>query len=220
MGLSDWVNYFEKTNRSILLQCETSRRLIELIIENTLEDGLILEAGCGSALLSLLLADYGFNVTALDFDKNVVSYAKSRMCLNSNKLNFIQGDIFKLSQSFKGKFFDTLCHSGVMEHFGNDDIVKSLAEQRIISKKVIFSVPNNRNKLTDKHFGDERFLSNRKWVSLIKRAGFNRVKVFGGYDLSLSRYIYLILPGIFFRRKGSFWWQYFSRHSIFICENE
>lgn len=218
--MSDWVSYFEMTNRSILNQCDTSRRLIELIIENTPKDGLILEAGCGSALLSLILADYGFKVTALDFDKNVINYAEKRMCLNTLELNFIQGDILKLSQLFKNNYFDVVCHSGVMEHFSDNDIIKSLSEQKMISTQVIFSVPNNRNKLTDKHFGDERFLSNRKWLKLIKEAGFSHVKVFGGYDLFLPRHIYLILPGIFFRRRISFWWKYFSRHSLFVCENE
>ena len=218
--MREWVKYFENTNRNIFNQTLSNRRLIELIIENTPKDGRILETGCGTALLSLILADYGFKVTALDLEKNVINYAKKRICLNTLELNFIQGNILKLSQLFKNNYFDIVCHSGVMEHFNDNDIIKSLSEQRIISKQVIFSVPNNRNKLTDKHFGDERFLSNQKWVRLIKEAGFSHVKVFGGDDLSLPRLIYLILPGIFFRRRISFWWKYFSRHSLFVCGKE
>lgn len=218
--MSEWVKYFENTNRNIFNQTLSNRLLIELIIENTPKDSRILETGCGTALLSLILADYGFKVTALDLEKNVINYAEKRICLNTLELNFIQGNILKLSQLFKNNYFDIVCHSGVMEHFNDNDIIKSLSEQRVISNQVIFSVPNNRNKLTDKHFGDERFLSNQKWVRLIKEAGFSHVKVFGGDDLSLPRLIYLILPGIFFRRRISFWWKYFSRHSLFVCGKE
>ena len=119
---------------------------------------------------------------------------------------------------FEKQYFDVVCHSGVMEHFSNEDIVKSLSEQKIISKKVIFNVPNNRTKFSPKHFGDERFLTNKKWIKLIKEAGFSSVKIFGGYDLVIPRYLYLILPAIFFRERGSFWWKWLSKHSIFICK--
>ena len=98
--------------------------------------------------------------------------------------------------------------------------MNELLAQIVVAAGGTVTNPNNRNQLTNQHFGDERFLSNRKWVGLIKSAGFNCVKVFGGYDLSFSRLIHIILPGIFFHRRGSFWWKYFSRHSIFVCENE
>lgn len=214
--MSDWVKYFENTNRNIFNQCLSNRRLIELIIQNTSKEGRILEAGCGTALLSLILAEYGFKVTALDLNEDVLNYARSRVCLNQINLDFVKGDILNLSSLFDKQYFDTVCHSGVMEHFSDKDIIKSLSEQRIISKKVIFNVPNSRQKLTPHHFGDERFLSNKKWISLIREAGFNNVKVFGGYDL--PKFTYFILPGAFFHRKVSFWWKWFSRHSIFVCQ--
>lgn len=214
--MSDWVKFFERTDRSIFNQCLGKRQLIELIIEKTPKGGRMLEAGCGSAILSLVLADYGFKVTALDLSEEVLNYARNKVNLNQIQLNFIQGDILKLSSLFENLYFDTVCHSGVMEHFNDTDIVKSLSEQKKISKRVIFGIPNNRNKLIDKHFGDERFLSNNNWVKLIKDAGFNSVKVYGDYDL--SKYTYFILPGVFFHRKASFWWKWFSRHSIFVCE--
>lgn len=214
--MNEWVRYFEKTKRSIFSQCTGNKRLIELIIENTPKGGRILEAGCGTALLSLILADYGFEVTALDLREEVLEYARSKVHLNNIELNFMQGDILKLSSLFEKQYFDVVCHSGVMEHFSNEDIVKSLSEQKFISKKVIFNVPNNRTKFSSKHFGDERFLTNKKWIKLIKEAGFSSVKIFGGYDL--PRYLYLILPAIFFRERGSFWWKWFSKHSIFICK--
>lgn len=214
--MSEWVRYFENTKRDIFNQCLANRRLIELIIKHTPKGGRILEAGCGTALLSLILANYGFTVIALDFSKEVLDYAQKRVVLNKISLNFVQGNILKLSSMFGDKYFDTICHSGVMEHFSDSDIILSLSEQRKISKIVIFKIPNNRTKRTNKLFGDERLLSNKKWVSLIKRAGFKEIKIFGGYDL--PKYTYFLLPGAFFHGKLSFWWKYFSRHSIFICK--
>jgi len=215
--MSDWVEFFKKTaiNRNIFNHCLGKRRLIELIIENTPKEGRILEAGCGTALLSLILADFGFNVTALDYTDDILKYAESRIRLNTVQLKFVKGDIMKLSSTFEKKYFDVICHSGVMEHFSDEDIVKSLTEQRIVSKKTIFNIPNNRVNLSTGHFGDERFLSNRKWKRLLMEAGFRNITVFGGYDL--PKYT-LVLPGVLLHKKGSFWWKWFSKHSIFLCE--
>ena len=143
-------------------------------------------------------------------------YASSKICLNYTRLRFVQGDIRTLSSLFENRYFDTVCHSGVMEHFSDNDIIKILSEQKNISKRVVFTIPNNRNKLTAQHFGNERFLSNKKWVKLIREAGFSNARVFGSYDL--PKYLYFVLPGVFFHRKASFWWKYFSRHSVFVCE--
>jgi SAM-dependent methyltransferase len=214
--MTNWVEFFKSSERSIYSQCIGNRMLIELITENTPKGGRVLEAGCGTALLSLILADYGYNVTAVDYTKEVVDYAQAKAGSNSLNIKFQQGDILQLTSLFDGKYFDTICHSGVMEHFNDKDIIASLSEQRKVSRRVIFNIPNNRNKLLPAHFGDERFLCNKKWLSLIKEAGFNNSKVYGGYDL--PRPFYLFLPGVFFRRKADFWWKWFSKHSIFICE--
>lgn len=214
--MNEWIKVFDSTNRNIFHQCIANRRLIEIIIQGTPAKGRILEAGCGTALLSLILADYGFDVTALDFTEEIVSYAKKRVCLNNVDLTFLQGDILNLSVLFEDRYFDTICHSGVMEHFNDNDIIRSLAEQKRVTKKVIFSIPNNRNTLTPHHFGDERFLSNSNWMRLIKEAGFKKVNVYGGYDL--PKFTYFIFPGVFFHKKASLWWKWFSKHSIFVCE--
>lgn len=191
------------------------KRLIELIIAHAPKGGRILEVGCGTALLSLILADYGFKVTASDISPEVLQYAKEKVNLKRINLKFVEVDILNLSNVFKNQYFDIICHKGVMEHFSDEDIVKGLIKQRKISQKVIFHVPNNRSKLTDECFGNEKLLSNKKWVKLIKEAGFINIKVFGDYDV--QRYTYL-LPNVFFRLKLSFWWKYFSKHSIFVCE--
>ncbi|MDR4503640.1 MAG: class I SAM-dependent methyltransferase [Candidatus Scalindua sp.] len=215
--MGDWKSYFEKSNRNIFKQCLSARRLIEIIIDTVPEEGRVLEAGCGTALLSLLLADYGFDVTALDLTDEIIDYAKKRICADNLKLHIMKGDIFRLSSLFEERYFDVVCNSGVMEHFSDEDIVRGLVEQKKVSRKVIFNVPNNHNVLTERHFGDERFLSNKKWVSLIKRAGFQSVNVYGGYYVTRPAYL---LPKIVFKHGFYFdcVWKRFSRHSVFVCE--
>jgi 2-polyprenyl-3-methyl-5-hydroxy-6-metoxy-1,4-benzoquinol methylase len=214
--MADWVSFFKNSNRTLFNQCLGNKRLIELIIENTPAQGKILEAGCGTAMLSLLLADSGYDVTAMDYTDEVLEYARKRCCLNSVKLDFVRGDIFDLSAYFKPYQFDVVCHSGVLEHFSDENIIKSLQEHNKVSKRVIFNVPNNRMKLTPDHFGDERLMSNKKWIALIREAGYHSVKVYGGYDLPL--FTNFILPGALFKRRLSFWWKWMSKHSIFLCE--
>lgn len=220
--MSEWIEYFEKTKkvRNLFRESLNNKRLIELIVESTPENGRILEVGCGTAILSLLLADCGFDVTASDLNQEMLDYARNRMVLKGLKLNFIAADMFKLSSLFPPRHFDTICHKGVMEHFSDKDIVRGLMEQRKVSHKVVFCVPNNRAKLTDQCFGDERLLNNRRWKYLIKEAGFTDIKVFGRnvFPNKMVQFFIRILPVVFFGNRLSFWWKYFSKHSLFVCE--
>ncbi|MCX7927849.1 MAG: class I SAM-dependent methyltransferase [Candidatus Omnitrophica bacterium] len=216
--MEDWVNYFERTHdkRNLFFYSKNYSRFIEIIIENTPQKGRILEIGCGSALISLLLADLGFKVTSLDINKKVIMYAKNKIILNNVTINFVVGNMFVLSKIFKVKSFDTICHSGVLEHFSDEEIILALREQRKIAQKVIFKIPNNRNKLTTTHFGNERFLSNSKWIDLIKEAGFNSINIFG--NSNLPKCLYLFIPYVFFYKRFSFWMKWFSKNTIFLCK--
>lgn len=60
--MSEWIRYFESTsrNRNIFTQCLSCKRVIELIIVHAPTGVRILEVGCSTALLSLILVDFGF----------------------------------------------------------------------------------------------------------------------------------------------------------------
>jgi len=214
--MNRWVDYFEQTKRSIFSECLRNRRLIELILKHAPPGGRVLEAGCGTALLSLILVDLGFKVTALYLSEEVLDYAKRRTIQQQSlKLDFVLGDIRRLSSFFGPRHFDAVCHSGVLEHFKARDIVQCLSEQRHVARKTIFCVPNRRAHLDSNGFGDENLLKNAQWMQLIQEAGFRNVSIHGCEDLPnfLS-----FLPGIFFHRKrASFWWKWFSGHSVFVC---
>lgn len=228
--MSDWSEYFENSNRTISQQAVINRILIETIAKETPLGGKLLEAGCGTAYLADILADIGFDVTATDIDDDVLREAQSRIQITKNPVSFTQGDLLDLKSKFSIKQFDTIYHSGVMEHFPDDLIVKSMEEQRFISKKVIFKIPNSRTKMSPAHFGDERFMTNGKWIFLLKEAGFQKVNVIGAE--SMPKWMYFMPALLTLYPKGnsnstknkilkyvSMWRIWLSRHSIFVCEN-
>lgn len=213
--MTDWVEFFRKTNRNIYKQVKRSNYLLELIIDNTPNGGKILEAGCGTALLSIILADYGFDATAMDLSTEVLDFAQQRVVLKHGRIQYVQGDLYKLRDMFEKSSFDIVFNQGVMEHFSEENIVKILEEIRHISSKFIFSVPNYRKRRKkDLLYGDENLMSNMKWVKLIKSAGYNKVIVVGGDTARLTH----ILPRFCFSKNFSFWRKYVSVQSIFICE--
>jgi SAM-dependent methyltransferase len=215
--MHDWVNFFESDRRNIYRECGRNRRLIDLIIKNTPNNGRILEAGCGTALMSIILSDYGYHVTALDNSVQVLEFARKKIIFHDLKLDFVHGDILNLSNIFPKKHFDTVCHSGVMEHFTDEDIVKGFSEQRMISHKVVFKIPNARTKRGEGLFGDERLMSTSTWMKLLRKSGFLKISCYGDI-FDLPRVSQFILPNVFFSGRGTFWWKWFSSHTIFICE--
>lgn len=217
--MNQWVEFFKRGHRSIYSECYKNRRLIQLIIANSQKGSRVLEAGCGTALLSLLLADMGYQVTALDSSIEVLNYAKSRMVITHPiHLNFVEGDLFHLGDCFSEEEFAVVCHSGVMEHYNDEEIVAALSEQKLVAKKLIFKVPNVRARKDPSWFGDERLLTNRHWVRLIRKAGYKSPTAYG--DADLPRHLYFLMPGVFFRYHPmmSLWWKWFSRHTIFVCQ--
>jgi ubiquinone/menaquinone biosynthesis C-methylase UbiE len=217
--MSEWVAFFKKGHRSIYSECIKNRRLVQMIAANSESGARMLEAGCGTALLSLLLADLGYQMTALDRSTEVLNYAKNRMVLaHTTRLCLVEGDLFHLRDYFKKEEFAVVCHSGVMEHFKDEEIVAALSEQKHVAKKLIFKVPNVRARKDPSWFGDERLLTNRHWVRLIRKAGYSCATAYG--DSDLPRHLYFLLPGVSFRYHPalSFWWRWFSRHTVFVCE--
>lgn len=226
---SDWQSYFEKHNRFLCLQAQTHAFLIQLILIHADKNAKILEAGCGTAILSGLLSNAGLKVTAMDLEKDVIDHAKNNLKTKKNNLKFETGNLFELINNYSANEFDIICHSGVLEHFSDEKIVDTLKQQKIISKKVIFKIPNSRTKMGPSHFGDERFLPNSKWYYLIKNAGFTDITIYGGEALPKWTYF---LPHLLFLmpksthprklRKVLLYFmrlrRHFSLHSIFVCQ--
>lgn len=225
--MSEWSKFLEASDRSLFSQSRTHPMLLERVMIEVPKGGKILEAGCGLAFLSKLLSDAGYNVTAGDIDEEVLAAAE-RLGLHAPKLSYVKADLFNLADGHAGCDYDAIIHSGVLEHFEDDQIVLAFEQQRAITRKVVFKIPNIRTTMTPEHFGNERFMSNQKWVDLAKAGGFGKVAVFGGD--SLPHWTRLLPAALHeYPRAGqkeqrqrlfgklSGWRRFVSRHSIFVC---
>jgi len=205
--------------------------LLDRVMIEVPKGGRVLEAGCGLAFLSKLLSDAGYDVTAGDIDDDVLAAAE-RLGLQAPNWSDRKANLFAPPHGHSvvhGEWdYDAIIHSGVREHVEEDQIVLAFEQQRAITRKVVFKIPNIRTTMTPAHFGNERFLSNQKWVALAQAGGFGHVAVYGGD--SLPHWTQL-LPSVLhqYPRAGqkekrqrlfetlSSWRQFVSRHSIFVC---
>jgi SAM-dependent methyltransferase len=132
----------------------------------------ILEAGCGSGRTAMLLADMGYRTVALDLSRSLLNTLSPARRLWPD-LHLVEGDIGSLP--FGTKQFKVVYSFGVLEHFDPPDIVRYLSEQRRVARYVLIDVPNF--KCDRQAFGDERFYTDEKWVSMIRAAGLRELRV-------------------------------------------
>lgn len=150
--------------------------LVKYIKKFTPRNGKIIEAGCGTGVISTYLSNLKFETTALDNDENMLSLAKEMAKTFPQKPTFIQKDL--LSLNLAENQFDLCFSHGVLEHFSDLEIVQILKNQLRIAKIIIFSVPSNYFKEADKIYGDERFLDIKKWEDLINQSNGLLIKSF------------------------------------------
>ena len=155
--------------------------LIDRIIKYTPPIGRILEAGCGTGVISTYLSNIGFQVTAIDVDEEMLCVARKIAKRYPHSPNFEKRSIFDLDYPIDS--FDLIFSHGVLEHFCDEDILRILANQLRISSVVIISVPSNYFREKDRMFGDERFLSRKRWETLLDRVPGQIVEKFSFHYL-------------------------------------
>jgi len=165
------------------------KKLIEATIRFTPERGIVLEVGFGSGLTSILLSDLGYQVTGIDVDRSLINYAKTRTerFRMMENIHFLRADACNLP--FADKTFRTSFSQGLLEHFSDDRIIRTLTEQKRVSRTIIFDVPSNRSKLGPDSFGNERFLSVQHYRKLITSAG---LKIIFMYGRGFSKFAYML----------------------------
>jgi len=80
--------------------------------------GKILDFGCGSGILSYLLAENGYSITACDVEFKPLELVKNKIEFPKN-IEFIEGDI--LTQNLNDNSFDIIFAMDVLEHIDNLD---------------------------------------------------------------------------------------------------
>jgi 2-polyprenyl-3-methyl-5-hydroxy-6-metoxy-1,4-benzoquinol methylase len=98
-----------------------------------------LDLGCGSGIISDMLVQRGWSVTAVDLHPDNVIRARARVA------NAIQGDAVSVSRSLVGKSYGLICATELIEHLDEDDRRDLLTETRRLAKsgaRLLLSTPN------------------------------------------------------------------------------
>ncbi len=144
---------------------KNKKKLINLIKKYS-PNKKIMEAGCGTGIISTYMASLGYDVTEVDLDDKILNLAKkvSKDYLKGSHPKFIKKDILKLD--FEKKEFDVIFSNGVLEHFSDEDIKKIVKLQLEQSRYVIVGIPTTFFNQDEALHGDERFLDNDYWRNI------------------------------------------------------
>lgn len=172
---------------------KNKKKLIKLI-EKYSPNKKIMEAGCGTGIISTYMASLGYDVTEADIDDKILELAKrvSKEYIKNSKPKFVKKDIMKLD--YNKNEFDCIFSNGVLEHFSDEDILKTLKLQLKQSKYVIVGIPTNFFNKEEALHGDERFLKVDYWRNLFKKCDATIVeetsydyRIFKEYLTSLNK---------------------------------
>lgn len=177
----------------------------------------VLEVGCGSGTMAVLMSDLGFRVTASDIDPELIDRFESKYSrwFGADQLAVLKADMFDLP--WTDKHFDLAYHQGVLEHFTDDRIVAALREQARVAQFVLFDVPNHRYHAQP--FGDERLLPIGHWRRLIRAAGLEIIDERGR---DFHHWLYILPHALFSHRAlDTMPWfvRWFAVSSIFVCRS-
>ncbi len=176
-----WGDFYEKSGDSdyLLDHVAIHKDFLKEIFRRKPANAL--EAGCGSAIMSVFLAMTGVQVTACDRDPGVLQKAEETARAWKTHMTVANEDLLKLS--FGADRFDLSFSQGVLEHMTDDQIQQSCREILRVSPVFVFSVPSGYYNHQD--FGDERLLPESQWRAILKGIGKLELKPY--FELRVKR---------------------------------
>ncbi len=161
----------------------------ELLKRQGLKQGdSLIEMGCGSGHLSLCLAQKGYKVTLIDFSAVALEKAKKTFEKYGVQGEFILGDLFNLDSSIP--VCDYAWNSGVMEHFGDEEIVTLMRNiGKHARKGVLYLVPNTRSVayllMRARLMADEQWMYGEEYL----RQDYEEILFNLGYESVVKSYV-------------------------------
>lgn len=167
MNAGDWGAYYADATSvdHFLTNLYHHREFVERLLQLAPERSL--EAGCGTAGMSVLLAMAGRRATACDIDDAVLDVARRNAAQWNADLDVVHRDIFKLSAH--PDRYDLVFSQGVLEHFGDEQIAELVSESLAVAPTFAFSVPTRYYGHRD--FGDERLMTLDEWRAILEPLG-------------------------------------------------
>ena len=210
-----WKQYFQ--HDSLFSNAIRLQVLIRTISKYAKPGSRLLETGVGSGNTGLLLSNLGYDVTLLDIEGGLINSFQERFPghVSNKKIKMLLGNLYDLP--FVDNSYDVVYHQGVLEHFDDQHIITALREQSRVGRLVVIDVPNS--KYRDRPYGDERWISNKKWSQFIKESSLDIIEISGRRVPHWANLFphFLFLPGIYDRlniggRLGVV--------SIFVCQQK
>ena len=129
----------------------------------------ILEIGTGTGMLSAICSYTASLTVTLDNDAQVLSQAMRFYESARAKVQLVRGDAFSLP--FRDGSFDVVFSQGVLEHWSDADMLRSVREQVRVARVALISIPSRFYPRIGRFgpglIGNERWLSARRWKELL-----------------------------------------------------
>lgn len=174
MATGDWGAYYEGADSvdHFLTNLYHHRAFVTRLLE--LRPASSLEAGCGTAGMSVFLQMAGVHATACDIDEEVLALATRTAAAWNAPVQVVERDLFALSQS--PERYDVVFSQGVLEHFDDERIRAAAREALAVAPVFAFSVPTKYYGHRD--FGDERLMTDDQWREILAPVGAAEVSYY------------------------------------------
>ncbi len=160
---SNWDSHWEEESKRPFWH-EPTAEVIDLI--NSLDRSVIrdvLDLGCGIGRHSLLFAEFGFNVTAVDYSKEALSILQERVAKKGKHISIVQGNYSE--DIFPEESFDLILAYNVLYHGYRESFKKAMCIVRKWlrpSGLFVFTCPTRR----DAKYGNGEEIANDTYKSL------------------------------------------------------
>lgn len=151
----------------------------------------ILEVGTGTGAVGALLIKYGFDITGIDIDEEMISIAKKSFALFGNSNQVFIMDALNIVDKFGKNSFDCVITHGMLEHYSDEDINLHLSNQLKVAPLVVCVVPikTMSEYYRSRGLGDERYLSTKFWKKLLSK-NFSIKNIYGfGFKETKNKYL-------------------------------
>jgi SAM-dependent methyltransferase len=139
------------------------------MLEELLAYQTILEIGTGTGMLSAICSYAARLTVTVDNDSRVLRQAKLFQASVRARSLPVLADAFSLP--FQDHSFDMVFSQGVLEHWGDADIVRSVREQLRVARRALISVPSRYYPRIGRKgpglVGNERWLTQRQWKVIL-----------------------------------------------------
>jgi len=195
----DWFDYFKRQGidsfPSFVYDYYSFRQpTVGYVKKHVPEGGSILEIGCGSALLVILLSSMGYDVSGIDSDPRVVEMARYNNQRLGGQARIELMDLFDAPQRMRC-VFDLAYSEGVIEHFRGEKLKEAVKAHGKLGKKVLLVVPSRHDPLVT----DQDTYSFRGLEDLCKSVGLMPIDRFA-LGTGLIKWSRLLLPPIVLKR--------------------